>query len=65
MAKIGAEAAKENSLFSLNDRIGLLYDVFALANAGFGKVSAALTLVDELRHEKECRCISINYTSYI
>lgn len=51
--KIGAEAAKKDSLFTLNDRLGLVNDVFALSNAGFGKVSAALTLIDNLRHEEE------------
>lgn len=54
LAKIAAEAAKNNSCFSLNDRIGLVYDAMALAKAGFAKVSSALTLMDILRrNEKE------------
>ncbi|THH11180.1 hypothetical protein EW146_g8133 [Bondarzewia mesenterica] len=50
---IAVEAAREDSVFSLNDRIGLVHDAMALAKAGFLKVSAALTLVDILRKEKE------------
>ena len=53
--KIGAEAAKKDSLFTMNDRMGLVNDVFALSNAGFGKVSAALTLVQNFRQEEECK----------
>ena len=52
------EAAKEGSVFTLDDRIGLVHDAFALANAGFAKVSSALTLVQRLRNEKECRACS-------
>ncbi|KAL5529124.1 hypothetical protein ACEPAG_5098 [Sanghuangporus baumii] len=51
--KIGAEAAKKESVFNMNDRLGLINDVFALSNAGFGKVSAALNLVQNLRQEEE------------
>ncbi|KAH8117511.1 peptidase family M1-domain-containing protein [Phellopilus nigrolimitatus] len=53
LAKIGAEAAKKDSVFSLDDRIGLVNDVFALSNAGFGNVSVALALIQNLRHEEE------------
>ncbi|KAF8151622.1 hypothetical protein B0H34DRAFT_135147 [Crassisporium funariophilum] len=35
LALIAAEAAKENSPFSLDDRIGLVHDVMALSKAGF------------------------------
>ncbi|KAH7930860.1 hypothetical protein BV22DRAFT_1101563 [Leucogyrophana mollusca] len=52
-AKIAAEAAKGDSVFSLNDRIGLVYDVMTLSKAGFTKVSTALTVVDIFREEKE------------
>ena len=54
LAKIGEEAAKSNSVFSMNDRMGLLNDIYALANASFGKLSAALTLTNNLRNETEC-----------
>ena len=57
LAKIATEAAKEDSIFSLNDRIGLVHDAMALAQAGLAKVSSALNLVDVLRNEKECGCI--------
>jgi hypothetical protein len=34
--------------------MGLINDIFALANATFGKLSAALTLTNDFKHEKEC-----------
>ncbi|EIW81938.1 hypothetical protein CONPUDRAFT_81582 [Coniophora puteana RWD-64-598 SS2] len=46
------EAAKGEEIFSLNDRIGLVHDAFALAKAGFLTVSAALTAVDNLRNDQ-------------
>ena len=55
LSQISVEAAKQNSVFSLEDRIGLVHDSFALAKAGFLKMSSALNLVQELRHEKECK----------
>ncbi|KAF8892603.1 leucyl aminopeptidase [Infundibulicybe gibba] len=54
LAKIASEAAKENSNFALTDRIGLVQDSMALSKAGLAKLSSALTLVDHLKHEKEC-----------
>lgn len=53
--KTGEEAAKKGSIFSLNDRMGLVNDVYALSNAGFQKVSSALALLNNLRQEEECR----------
>ncbi|KAJ8469486.1 hypothetical protein ONZ45_g16876 [Pleurotus djamor] len=53
LAKIAAEAAKADSPFSLNDRIGLVHDAMQLARAGHAKLSSALTLVDGLKNEKE------------
>ncbi|KAI0086651.1 peptidase family M1-domain-containing protein [Irpex rosettiformis] len=50
---IAKEAAKENSIFSLEDRIGLVYDALALARAGYLDVSAVLSLYDVFRNEKE------------
>ena len=55
MEKIGKEISK----FTLNDRWGLLNDAFALSIAGLGKVSSALSLVDNLRHEKECKLVTL------
>jgi aminopeptidase 2 len=52
--KIAIEAAREDSIFSLNDRIGLVHDAMALAQAGLAKVSSALNLVNIFRKEKEC-----------
>jgi len=56
LTKIAKEAAKPEgeSIFSLNDRIGLVHDAMALSKAGLAKLSSALTLVDVLRGEKEC-----------
>jgi len=52
-AKISAEAAKPDSIFNLNDRIGLVLDSVALAKAGFSDASSMLMLIDCLRGEKE------------
>ncbi|KAJ7694164.1 leucyl aminopeptidase [Mycena rosella] len=54
LAKIAAEASKENSVFTLDDRMGILYDVMALSKAGFAKVSDTLTVIDLWSNEKEC-----------
>ncbi|KAF7328714.1 Aminopeptidase 1 [Mycena venus] len=51
LSKIAAEATKEGSVFSLSDRIGLLYDVSALSKPGLTQVSSLLTLVDIWRNE--------------
>jgi aminopeptidase 2 len=58
LAKIAGEAAKNDSVFSLNDRLGLVYDSVALSKAGLSQVSSALTLIDILsKGEKECEFI--------
>lgn len=54
LAKIAEEAAKVDTVFSLDDRIGLVHDTMALSQAGLAKVSGALDLVNTLRNEKEC-----------
>lgn len=41
-------------MFSLEDRIGLVYDVLALAKAGYIDVSSVLKLYEAFRNEKEC-----------
>ncbi|KAH9921041.1 leucyl aminopeptidase [Fomitopsis serialis] len=53
LVKIGREAAKASSPFSIEDRIGLVDDAFALSKAGYSDVSAALALTDVLRNEPE------------
>lgn len=53
LATIAAEAAKDDSIFSLDDRLGLVHDVFALSKAGLAKISSAFTLVDLWKDEKE------------
>ncbi|GAA5967480.1 hypothetical protein JCM11641_000560 [Rhodosporidiobolus odoratus] len=53
LAKIGNEAGKPNSAFSLNDRIGLVSDASALASSGYAKTSGAMTLVAKMKGEEE------------
>lgn len=55
LSAIASEAAKPDSIFSLADRIGLVHDAFALGKAGYLELSAALSLVHELRAETECQ----------
>ncbi|OCH95247.1 hypothetical protein OBBRIDRAFT_788437 [Obba rivulosa] len=50
---IGKEAIKADSIFSLEDRIGIVLDALALSRAGFMKVSSALQLIQTLRNEPE------------
>ena len=55
LAAIAKEAAKpEDSLFTFEDRIGLINDSPALAKAGLVQLSSALTLIDNFRNETEC-----------
>lgn len=54
LEKIGVEAAKDSSVFSLNDRIGLLQDAFSLCKASLTGLSSCLTLVKLWKHEQEC-----------
>ncbi|SCZ99097.1 BZ3500_MvSof-1268-A1-R1_Chr3-1g05810 [Microbotryum saponariae] len=53
LAKLGEEAGKENTHFSLSDRMGLVGDAMALATSGYAKTSGALTLFSKLTNEKE------------
>ena len=55
LVKIGREAARASSPFSVEDRIGLVDDAFALSKAGYSDVSSALALTDVLRNESECK----------
>ncbi|KAN0060302.1 Aminopeptidase 2 mitochondrial [Thecaphora frezii] len=51
LAKLGAEAAKKDSAFSLEDRVGLVGDAFTLAKAGYGKTSGGLSLAKALKED--------------
>ncbi|KAJ7187123.1 leucyl aminopeptidase [Mycena filopes] len=55
LSKIATEAAKENSAFSLSDRVGLIYDVAALSEAGLASVSSLLTLTNIWRNGNDCK----------
>lgn len=54
LAAIAKEAAKPDSIFTFEDRIGLINDAPALAKAGLIKVSSMLTLIENFRDETEC-----------
>jgi aminopeptidase 2 len=60
LSKIATEAVKEQSIFSLNDRISFVHDIIALSKSGHSSVSSALTLTDMLRNEKECKTLSVD-----
>ncbi|KDR73433.1 hypothetical protein GALMADRAFT_72186 [Galerina marginata CBS 339.88] len=53
LAQIAGEAMKKGSAFSLEDRMGLIYDTMALSQAGLSKLSSALTLVELWKDEKD------------
>jgi aminopeptidase 2 len=50
---IADEAAKPDSPFSLEDRVGLVHDALALARAGYMDISAVLSLYNAFRHEEQ------------
>lgn len=64
LSKIAAEAAKDSSVFTLDDRMGLLQDAFALAMAGFSKLSSALTVVEHWRSEAKCKYLPTRQNSH-
>ena len=51
LAKLGAEAVKADSAFSLEDRVGLLSDAHTLAKAGYAKTSGTLTFLKTITDE--------------
>ncbi|KAL1704750.1 hypothetical protein EV121DRAFT_205123 [Schizophyllum commune] len=53
LAKIGQEAAKEGSLFTLDDRLGIVHDAFATSKAGLATLSSALDVVSALKDTRE------------
>ncbi|KAJ6632131.1 leucyl aminopeptidase [Mycena sp. CBHHK59/15] len=53
LTKIAIEAAKDDSCFSLDDRVGLMFDMAELSRAGLADLSSFLTLVDTWKNEKE------------
>lgn len=55
LSKIAAEVAKPDSAFTVEDRMGLVNDALALSKAALMKLSNALTLIDALRYEQECK----------
>ncbi|PFH47257.1 hypothetical protein AMATHDRAFT_198286 [Amanita thiersii Skay4041] len=53
LEKIRHEMIKENSCFSLNDKLGLINDSMALSKAGLAKLGSILSLIESLKNEKE------------
>ena len=53
LKQLGEWAARKDSVFSLEDRMGLVSDAMVLAKAGIGKTSAALDLIEKLHKEEE------------
>ncbi|CDO74266.1 hypothetical protein BN946_scf184643.g6 [Trametes cinnabarina] len=53
LVQLGKQAASPDSPFTLQDRIGLVRDAFALGSSGHSTVSSALGLVDALRTTEE------------
>jgi aminopeptidase 2 len=53
LAKLGEEAAKTDTAFSVEDRIGLVSDAVTLCRAGVSKTSGALSLVNQMGSESE------------
>ncbi|KAI5449750.1 Aminopeptidase 2 mitochondrial [Naganishia albida] len=52
---LGEEAAKKESGFTTEDRIGLVSDAMTLARAGYSKTSGGLNLISKLSGEQEFR----------
>lgn len=53
LALLGEEAAKADSAFSVEDRVGLVSDAMTLCRAGASKTSGALSLVNQMVTEQE------------
>lgn len=58
LEKIAQEAAKEDSILSLNDRLVLMNDSVALAKAGLSPISGSFTLIQGFKNEEECGCLN-------
>jgi aminopeptidase 2 len=61
LSKIATEVAKPDSVFSVEDRMGLINDALALSKAGLLKLSNALTLIDALQNEQECEALFFHW----
>ncbi|KZT61401.1 hypothetical protein CALCODRAFT_553125 [Calocera cornea HHB12733] len=53
LAKLADAAGRPNSIFSAEDKMGLIGDAFTLAKSGHGSTSAALELVSKLRMDED------------
>ncbi|KAF7301221.1 Leucyl aminopeptidase [Mycena indigotica] len=62
-SKIAAEAAKSDSIFTLDDRMGLIYDLAALSSAGLVGISSLLDVLDKWRNETTYMVWSSAWTS--
>lgn len=53
LSKLGDEAGKLDSAFSINDKMGLIQDVSVLASSGYTRTSSSLSLILKLSNETE------------
>ncbi|KAJ7063121.1 leucyl aminopeptidase [Mycena amicta] len=58
LAKIASAAAKEDSIFTLEDRMGILYDITSFSKAGLAQPSGLLTVISAWKNEKEYLVLS-------
>ena len=64
LKQLGEWAAKKDSVFTLEDRMGLVSDAVVLAKAGLGKTSAAFDLVETFSNETESEYLSLLQISF-
>ncbi|KIJ42373.1 hypothetical protein M422DRAFT_75548 [Sphaerobolus stellatus SS14] len=53
LKKLGEEALRPGTAFTVPDRLGLVTDAFSLASSGLGSTSGALSLINGMRGETE------------
>jgi len=54
LRKLGEEAMRSDSPFTIPDRLALVSDAIILASSGLGSTSGTLSLIDSMRGETEC-----------
>lgn len=59
LRQLGLEAAKKDSILSLDDKLGLLLDAMAVAKAGLASLSGALDFAKQLKDATECLSLSL------
>jgi hypothetical protein len=59
LKKLGQWASLDDSPFSPEDRVGLVTDAIAMAQAGFGRTSEFLSLTAQMLEEKNCMSMQV------